>query len=52
MVIVCPSEHAVCGNPSISGPQHLPPSQSQLLRAEREEEAQPATAFHLHASLR
>lgn len=46
------SEPAVLGNPSISGPQHLPSGQSQLSRAEWEEEMQPGAKLHLHAPLR
>lgn len=42
-------EHAVCWGPSVSRTDHFPPSQSQLLRHQREEEAQSASALHLHS---
>lgn len=42
-------EHAISWGPSVSRPDYFPPSQSQLLRHQRKEETQSASALHLYS---
>lgn len=45
----CVAEHAVCGGAALQRHVSLPLRQSQLLRHQWQEEAQPAAALHLHS---